>query len=194
MSAPPYTEITVKLYPQAGTFSPTSFHDMLQTQVMYPGLDERYAHILVDVAVAADGSSAVVTLHSQARFTLDLNASLRPSFATPPARVKAVDEAGNELHVGAHPAPFTNGERLAIGDQHYQVSSVSWPGRDASGIARGLIDWQQVVLVPVPNPVPALAPVAVPGGAPGTPVAATSSTTVFAQPRTLPGLGSNPNQ
>jgi hypothetical protein len=45
-------------------------------------------------------------------------------------------------------------QEVAIGEVHYVVASVSWPGRDpGTGICRGEVDWQQVV---VGEPLPAV--------------------------------------
>ncbi|MCW2900915.1 MAG: hypothetical protein JWO67_3180 [Streptosporangiaceae bacterium] len=162
------TEIRIVLRPQVENgFTPTSFSDLLQQQVSFPGLDQSYVHTLVGVDVAPDGSRAELMIHSEPMHRVQLGAAMRPSFGAPPARIKAFDTDGNELHIGSHPSPLRVFEMVAIGDLHYRVAATDWPNRDPNtGACVGDIDWQHVVLQPIPNPVPEPAPFTAPGGAP----------------------------
>lgn len=164
VGVPSPTEITIVVRPEVENgYTPSSFSELLQQLVVFPGLDPSWMHTLVGVEVADNGSHAVLTIHSETQHRARLGAAMRPSFH-PPARIKAFDPDGNELHVGAHPAPLRVSEMVAIGEQHYQVTSVDWPGRHPeTGVCVGEIDWQHAVLTPIDNPMPAPAPFTAPG-------------------------------
>lgn len=161
------TEFRILLRPQIENgFTESSFSELLQQQVSVPGLDERWVHTLVGVSVAEEGAYAELTVHSEPPHAARLGSAIRPSFGAPPARVRAFDPDGVELHAGAHPSPLRVGELVAIGDQHYRVGAAHWPGRDPdTGVCAGEIDEQHVVLAPVPDPVPPPAPFSAPGTA-----------------------------
>ena len=144
--------VRIVVRPDIGTFPADAFTDLLQREVLWPGLDPAYKHTLLDAQVEPDGSCAELMVLSEPVAVLRLDRSLR-TVGVPPAYVKALDSEGTELHAGPHARPLQVGETVAIGEDHYTVSAESWPGRDpVSGCCTGDIDWQYAVLTPSPRP------------------------------------------
>lgn len=147
-------ECRVTVYPDTGTFQPSSFRDLVQRQVELPGLDGTWTHTLIDVTVAPDGSSAELRVHSEPAHALSLDASMRVLQGVPPARVRVHDEAGTVLHECALSAPLHPGQRVELGGAEYHVVGLpEWPGRHPEyGVCLGDLDWQHVTVRPDPQP------------------------------------------
>lgn len=148
---------TFSVFPDTIAFPPDAFADLLQREISLPSLARDWTHTLVDIAVADDGSVAHLRVLSEPPHPIPMDDALRIVTTTPAARVRVVDEAGEQLVEGAYPAPLQEGQRVAVGDRHYVVVSVDWPGRDPiSGTCRGAIDWQvaTVSAEPVPPQLP----------------------------------------
>lgn len=134
-------------------FTPTSLADLLHREIHLPGLDPAWTHTLVDVAVATDGGSAELTVHSQPRAPLSLDHHLRVTSWQPAAHIRAHDQDGNQLAEVKLDAPLRKGQLVELGGTTYKVMDHSWPGRDpVSGCCTGTIDWQHAVLRPQPQP------------------------------------------
>lgn len=144
---------TTKILADGGPFLPTSFRDLLQKHILLPGLDPAWEHILVDVDVAADGSAALLAVSSTPPPATELTAPIRLVAGTPPAFIRVIDGQGSLLAEGRYASPLQPNQEVAVGEVHYVVASVSWPNRNPdTGICRGEVDWQQVV---VGEPLPA---------------------------------------
>jgi hypothetical protein len=148
-------EIKVVITPDIpGGFRPDTFHHLLQLRIMLPGLDTRYIHTLIGAQVAGDGDSAELTVHSEAIAPTNLTEGLRFLNGTPMARVRVLDPDGVSLLAETQlNAPLREGQRIAIGDDEYQVMTTDWPGRDrATGVCHGDVDWQHAYAWPAEAP------------------------------------------
>lgn len=146
-------KVTFRPQPPHG-LTPDSFNHLLQREVHQPGLDPQWRQILVDAQIVEDGSAAELTLHCEPRQQyLRAHQSLRVFPGTPPAYVRILGEGGAELHIGSHASPFQIGQRVAIGDDLYQVVDHEWPGRHPeTGVCAGDIDWQHCTVRKVDAP------------------------------------------
>jgi hypothetical protein len=153
--ASPTFEVRIRLRPdipraRGGGFRTNSFDHLLQKQVELAGLDHRYIHTLIDAAVADDGDSVELTIHSQPRAPKDLTVAFRVINGTPAAAVRAVTPDGEVLAEAHLPAPLQAGQRVQIGQNEYSVVRTNWPGRDpATGVCTGDLDWQHCEVHPV---------------------------------------------
>lgn len=144
----PYT-LRVTALPDAGGFTAGSFDHVLQQEIELPPLNPAFRHTLIAADVAADGSSAELVVRSDPPERVSIDGGLRIVDATPPAWVRVVDRDGNVLVEGAQPAPLSEGQDVAVGDKHYRVTAVSWPGRDPiTGVCSGDVDWQVAEVIP----------------------------------------------
>lgn len=153
-------EARITVHPDAGTFQPASFRELLQRHVELPGLDRVWTHTLIDVTVAPDGSSAELTVRSEPVHALSLDRNLRVCQGVPPAHVRVHDEHGAVLVEVRMAAPLQPGQEVELaGVAHRVVGEPSWPGRHPEhGYCAGDLDWQHVVVRPSPRP--AVAPTA----------------------------------
>lgn len=151
----PFT-VQIKITPDVppehgGGFAPDSFHDLLHREITLPGLDPTWAHTLVAVVVAADRTSAEITVHSAPKVPKSLDRNLRLATWQPAAHVKAHDADGTELAVAKLDAPLQVGEHVEVAGQRHRVAAVDWPHRDpASGTCHVGLDYQHVTLAPDP--------------------------------------------
>jgi hypothetical protein len=152
---PAASQIKVVLTPDVpGGFRPDTFTHLLQRQVHVPGLDRGYLHTLIAAAVAEDGDSAELTIHSQAYAAKSLDRGIRFLNGTPPAHVRVFHHEatgeGEHLAEVQLPAPLRQGQRVELGGQEFVVQRHSWPGRcPERGVCEGDVDWQHAHLVPV---------------------------------------------
>lgn len=139
---------------EGGGFPPGAFDDLLQREVHQPGLDPSWRQILIDAHILDGGDAAELTLHCEPRQAhLKAHQSLRVFPGTPPAYVRVLDEAGEELHAGMHASPFELGKRVALGEDLYEVISEDWPGRHPeTGVCAGDVDWQHVTVRKLDQP------------------------------------------
>lgn len=138
--------------PQPGAFRPSTFQELVQHRIDMPGLDSRYQHTLLAAEVADDGNSAELLVHSEPVAALSLDRHMRPVYGTPETRIRALDEAGQELAAGTFAAPLQLGQEVKVGEDHYHVAGVDWPYRNEHGVCIGELDWQYVTLQPSPQP------------------------------------------
>ena len=138
---------TTKILAEGGPFLPTSFRDLLQKQILLPGLDPSWEHILVEVDVAADGSAALLAVSSTPPPATELTSPIRLVAGTPAAFIRVINRQGSVLAEGRYACPLQPNQEVAVGEVHYVVASVSWPNRDPdTGACRGEVDWQHVVV------------------------------------------------
>lgn len=146
--------IRVIVTPDSGLFLPTSFSELVQRKVVLPGLDPQWTHTLVGVEVSGDRCSADLVLHSSPPDVPGMVDGLRVEHGTPPAAIRVYSAEGELLTEGRYPAPLDVGQEIAVGNVHYLVSSVAWPGRNPeTGACVGGVDWQHVTVSP---PLPAV--------------------------------------
>jgi hypothetical protein len=147
-------------------FLPTTFSDLLQRRITLDGLDPRYYHTLVAVAVADDGNSAALQIYTEPIDPLRLTRALRVHDGTPLAHVRVVTDDGTVLSEGQYVAPLQHGQTVAVGQDHYVVTDIAWPHRNGGDTAVGELDWQQATVVPTPSPtmLPQLAAEQAPAG------------------------------
>lgn len=147
-------------------FKPDSFDHLLQLEIQLPGLDTRYTHTLMSARVAGDGNAAELTVQSEPVAAMAVDQGIRFVNGTPTAKVRVVTDDGVSLLAETQlNAPLRPGQRIAIGEDEYQITADEWPHRDDTGMCRGEVDWQHAYAVPV-EPIatmPVLARV-VPGG------------------------------
>ncbi|MGH7743341.1 MAG: hypothetical protein ACREQ5_00765 [Candidatus Dormibacteria bacterium] len=146
-----------RVFPDVGGFPPGSFDHLLQRRVDMPGLDPGWEHTLIGAVVEPDGSSAVLTIHSEPRQVLSLDRSLRIVSWQPPAHVRAHTPDGEVLCETRLDAPLSPGQLVEMGGVTYRVAAGEphelWPHRDrVTGVCRDTVDWQHVVLIPDPQP------------------------------------------
>lgn len=143
----------ITVYPDVpGGFGPGSFTDLVQHEVDLPGLDSTWTHTLIAVSVAGDGGSADLTVVSEPSAAMSLTHHLRV-VGTPAAHVRVVDTSGATLVETATAAPLYEGQTVAVGDRHFLVQSVGWPGRHPeTGACAGDLDWQHVTVTEQPRP------------------------------------------
>lgn len=135
-----------------GDFIPTTFSDLLQRRISLDGLDPRYYHTLVAVQVADDGQSAALQIYTEPIDPLRLDRALRVHDGTPLAHVRVVTDDGTVLSEGQYVAPLQHGQTVAIGQDYYLVTDITWPHRGGGDTAVGEIDWQQATVIPTPSP------------------------------------------
>jgi hypothetical protein len=151
---------TITITAPSGGFLPTTFQDLLQRRITLDGLDPRYYHTLVAVAVADDGGSAALQILTEPIDPLNLTRTLRVHDDTPLAHVRVVGEDGSVLCEGQYTAPLQHGQTVAVGQDYYLVTEIAWPNRTNRTANPGELDWQQATVIPAvpPTMLPDLSP------------------------------------
>ncbi|WP_372672588.1 hypothetical protein [Amycolatopsis kentuckyensis] len=177
---------TVVVTPEepTGVFRPDAIGEWVGHLVRVAGLDPAYDHTLLSVEIipgprmvldvaagryveqVVDGGAARLTVLTEAPNVPNVASYVRVIAGVPPARAKFVHADTGEVLVerGRYAAPFYDSQRLAVGDQHFQVTTTSWPNRNPdTGSAGAAEDYQLVTVTPIPDqepvaPDPALTP------------------------------------
>ncbi|RSN38558.1 hypothetical protein DMC64_41560 [Amycolatopsis sp. WAC 04197] len=167
--------ITVTPEEPTGLFRPDAMSEWVGHLVQVAGLDPAYEHTLQAVKVVpgprmvmdmnlgryveqvVDGGAAELTVLTEAPYVPCYANYVRVIAGVPPARAQIVraDTGAVLVERGRYPAPFYDGQTLAVGEQHYRITATSWPNRNPdTGSAGAAEDYQLVTVSPIPDQEP----------------------------------------